>query len=46
MLVFLGNVVYSLVIVRKPASANPWESKSLEWQVPTPVPLATSLVRR
>jgi cytochrome c oxidase subunit 1 len=39
MLVFLGNVVYSLVIVRKPAPANPWDSHSLEWQTPTPVPL-------
>jgi cytochrome c oxidase subunit I len=39
MLLFLANVVYSLVIARKPAEANPWHSKSLEWQVPTPVPL-------
>jgi cytochrome c oxidase subunit I len=39
MLVFLTNVVYSLVIVRKPAPANPWQSRSLEWQTPTPVPL-------
>jgi heme/copper-type cytochrome/quinol oxidase subunit 1 len=39
MLIFLGNVIYSLVFVRKRAAANPWESKSLEWQVPTPVPV-------
>jgi cytochrome c oxidase subunit 1 len=39
MLVFLFNVVYSLVFVRKPAPANPWYSKSLEWQLPTPVPV-------
>ena len=39
MLVFLANVLYSLVIVRKPAESNPWGSKSLEWQVPTPVPV-------
>ncbi len=39
MLVFLFNVVYSLVFVRKPAPANPWDSKSLEWQTPTPVPV-------
>ena len=39
MLIFLYNVVYSLVIVRKPAPDNPWESKSLEWQTPTPVPV-------
>ncbi|MGC2374489.1 MAG: cbb3-type cytochrome c oxidase subunit I [Solirubrobacteraceae bacterium] len=39
MLVFLVNVIYSLIVVRKPALANPWNSKSLEWQVPTPVPV-------
>jgi cytochrome c oxidase subunit I len=39
MLVFLANVVYSMVIARKPAEANPWRSKSLEWQLPTPVPV-------
>jgi cytochrome c oxidase subunit I len=38
-LVFIANVLWSLVIVRKPAEANPWGSKSLEWQVPTPVPV-------
>jgi cytochrome c oxidase subunit 1 len=39
MLVFLANVVYSMVIARKPAEANPWDSQSLEWQTPTPVPI-------
>jgi cytochrome c oxidase subunit 1 len=39
MLIFLANVVWSLIIVRLPAQANPWRSKSLEWQVPTPVPV-------
>jgi cytochrome c oxidase subunit 1 len=39
MLVFLANVLYSMVIARKPAEANPWHSKSLEWQLPTPVPV-------
>ncbi len=39
MLIFLFNVVYSLIFVRKPAEANPWRSKSLEWQLPTPVPV-------
>ena len=39
MLIFLFNVVYSLIFVREPAEANPWHSKSLEWQVPTPVPV-------
>ncbi len=38
MLVFLCNVVWSLVIKREPAEANPWHSKSAEWQLPTPVP--------
>jgi cytochrome c oxidase subunit 1 len=39
MLIFLYNAVYSLIIVRLRAEANPWRSKSLEWQVPTPVPV-------
>jgi cytochrome c oxidase subunit 1 len=38
MLVFLVNLVWSLVFARIPAEPNPWHSKSLEWQVPTPVP--------
>ncbi len=39
MLVFLVNVVYSFVFKREPAEANPWHSKSAEWQLPTPVPV-------
>jgi cytochrome c oxidase subunit I len=39
MLIFLFNTVYSLIFVREPAPANPWNSKSIEWQVPTPVPV-------
>ncbi len=39
MLVFLANVVWSLVIKREPAEANPWHSKSAEFQLPTPVPV-------
>jgi len=39
MLVFLFNVVWSLVFKREPAAVNPWHSKSIEWQLPTPVPL-------
>jgi cytochrome c oxidase subunit I len=39
MLIFLVNAVYSMVLARLPAAANPWRSKSLEWQVPTPVPV-------
>ncbi len=38
MLVFLVNLVWSLVFARVPAEQNPWDSRSLEWQVPTPVP--------
>jgi cytochrome c oxidase subunit 1 len=39
MLVFLANVVWSLVLKREPAEDNPWHSKSAEWQLPTPVPV-------
>ena len=39
MLVFLANLIYSLVIARNPAADNPWQSRSLEWQLPTPVPV-------
>ena len=28
-----------MVIAREPAEPNPWHSKSLEWQIPTPVPV-------
>ena len=40
MLIFIGNLVYSLVFARVPSEQNPWASRGLEWQVPTPVPLA------
>ena len=33
------NTVYSLIFVRLRAESNPWRSKSIEWQVPTPVPV-------
>jgi cytochrome c oxidase subunit 1 len=39
MLIFLYNVVSSLLIKRVPEVANPWYSKSAEWQLPTPVPV-------
>jgi cytochrome c oxidase subunit I len=39
MLVFLINLVYSMVIARVPAAANPWRSRGLEFQLPTPVPV-------
>jgi cytochrome c oxidase subunit 1 len=28
-----------MIVVRLRAESNPWRSKSLEWQVPTPVPV-------
>jgi cytochrome c oxidase subunit 1 len=39
MLVFLFNVVWSLLVKREPAQVNPWNSKSIEWSLPTPVPV-------
>ena len=39
MLVFLANFVWSLVFARVPAGKNPWGSRSLEWQLPSPVPV-------
>jgi cytochrome c oxidase subunit I len=39
MLVFVVNLVYSMVIARLPAAANPWRSRGLEFQLPTPVPV-------
>ena len=39
MLVFVANLVWSLAISRVPAESNPWQSRSLEWSTPTPVPL-------
>jgi cytochrome c oxidase subunit 1 len=39
MLIFLANTVWSMIVARRPALANPWRSKSLEWQLPTPVPV-------
>jgi cytochrome c oxidase subunit 1 len=38
MLVFFANVAWSWVYGEK-AEADPWRAKTLEWQVPTPVPL-------
>jgi cytochrome c oxidase subunit I len=28
-----------MVFARVPAGANPWGSKSIEWQLPSPIPL-------
>jgi cytochrome c oxidase subunit 1 len=38
MLIFIYNLIDSLVFARRPAEVNPWYSRSLEWQLPTPVP--------
>jgi cytochrome c oxidase subunit 1 len=40
MLIFIANLLWSLAVTRRPAEANPWRSRGLEWQVPTPVPVA------
>jgi cytochrome c oxidase subunit 1 len=40
MLLFAGNVIYSWFFSARPALANPWHARALEWQVPTPVPAA------
>jgi len=39
MLIFLFNAVYSLIFVRQRAETDPWHSKSIEWQLPSPVPV-------
>jgi cytochrome c oxidase subunit 1 len=39
MLIFLVNVIWSYLFVREPALVNPWGSKSVEWQLPSPVPV-------
>jgi cytochrome c oxidase subunit I len=39
MLIFLVNVVWSQLLKREPAAVNPWASKSIEFQLPTPVPV-------
>jgi cytochrome c oxidase subunit 1 len=35
-LVFLINIIMSTVFWRERAPANPWQSRSLEWQLPSP----------
>ena len=37
--VFVVNVLYSCFFHRELATANPWRSRSLEWQLPTPIPV-------
>jgi cytochrome c oxidase subunit I len=37
-LIFLINFLWSTVIARVPETGNPWRSRGLEWQVPSPPP--------
>jgi cytochrome c oxidase subunit 1 len=37
-LIFIANLVYSLLFARVPAGDNPWAARSLEWQLPSPPP--------
>jgi cytochrome c oxidase subunit I len=39
MLVLLVNLVWSLIIKRETEVSNPWHALSLEWQLPSPVPV-------
>jgi cytochrome c oxidase subunit I len=39
MLLLIVNLVWSLILKRAPAEANPWQSKGLEWQLPSPPPV-------
>jgi cytochrome c oxidase subunit 1 len=39
MLVLLVNLVWSLILKRVPEVSNPWQALSLEWQLPSPVPV-------
>jgi cytochrome c oxidase subunit I len=39
MLIFIFNTIYSMIFARVRAESNPWRSKSIEWRVPTPVPV-------
>ena len=38
MTLFLGILLWEVVIKQRVAASNPWESLGVEWQVPTPVP--------
>ncbi len=39
MLVFLYNLIWSLAFRKQRAAANPWSSRSIEFQLPSPVPV-------
>jgi cytochrome c oxidase subunit I len=38
-LLFVINFVWSTVVVRERETGNPWNSRGLEWQVPSPPPV-------
>jgi len=38
-LIFAANFIYSMFVARVPSPPNPWNSRGLEWQTATPVPL-------
>src|SRR5215471_11529010 len=38
-LIFVINFIMSTVIAREPETGNPWDSRGLEWQIPSPPPL-------
>jgi cytochrome c oxidase subunit 1 len=38
MLLFAVNVIWSWFFNRKLAPADPWQARSIEWQLPTPLP--------
>lgn len=38
-LIFVINFAWSTVIARIPELGNPWQSRGLEWQIPSPPPL-------
>ena len=39
LLIFIFNFVMSTVVWREKAPENPWDSRGLEWQIPSPPPL-------
>ena len=39
MLLFIANLVWSQLFARVPAAVNPWGSRSIEFQLPSPVPV-------
>jgi cytochrome c oxidase subunit I len=37
--IFVVNVIYSCFFERRRPEPNPWHSKGIEWQLPTPIPV-------